>query len=375
MNDIIQWQDSSNAFAVPFSATLTPTGSFSPPDLAQRVQTAMDLVVSGYSVVLVGNKITISNATYTFGLIYGANTILPTLGFATGSGVGTGVHSHSASGYPTTNSFSTLDTAYQQTLYLEATSSIIGTYSVGDQIFLEDELWVSSQGSKGNQIRLTIQGFDTPTFNQARVTPSGIVPSVFQSIPTTIWAHAVQTVSGLSFLAGSQVSVWADRFVVGSPLNPHYSTIYTVPFSGILTLDKPYSVIYVGLPIIQDVETLDLETYFGETMMGRRKRTAGLYGYIYQTRSFYAGSENPDTNNQNSSGDPLFQLFALRTGINQKTYDQPPPLLTSQEYQITTARWNKRGAIFMRNLDPVPWTLLAVAPKEEDPVQGTYKRA
>lgn len=271
--------------------------------------------------------------------------------------------------------FVTDGTAYQQQLTLTASAPYFGggqTAQVGDQIFLQDAQWISSQWKDGNQIRLTIQSIGSSTV--CTVTPSGAVPAEFQALPISIWARAVQTVSGLDFLPGQQVSVWADRFVVGSPLNRRVTPTYTVSAGGTLTLDKPYSVIYVGLPMTQDVETLDLETYFGETIMGRRKRMAGLTGYLLNTRSFYAGSENPDSNEQNTTGDPLFQLSPLRRGISQEIYDEPPEMITSQDYIITTARWNKGGRIFMRNVDPVPWTLLAVSPREEDAVTTPYKR-
>lgn len=268
--------------------------------------------------------------------------------------------------------FETGDTAYQQQLLLTSSAPYFGAPYVGNQIFLQDAEFISSQGKDGNQVRLSIQVFQD--INNVIVTPSGLVPSEFQGLPITLWSRAVKTVSGLDHLVGQEVSVWADRFVVGSPLNSHYSTVYTVASDGTLTLDKPYAVIYVGLPMIQDLETLDLETYFGETMLGRRKRATGLTGYLYKTRSFYVGTENPDTNTRNTNNDKLFQLFPLRTGMGQDSYDEPPPLLTDQDYVLTTARWNKNGRLFIRNVDPVPFGLLAISPKEEDAVQGTYKR-
>lgn len=285
--------------------------------------------------------------------------------YATGENPATGI----------VETFSTASQAYQQQLTLTASSAFphfFNSNMIGDQIFLQDSLWISSQGKDGNEVRCTIQEFINDT--QVIVTPDSEVPIEFQNVAIQIWAHAVSEVSGLNHLVDQQVSVWADRFVVGSPLNSHYSKVYTVAGNGTLTLDKPYSVIYVGLPIIEDVETLDLETFFGETMMGRRKRMAGLYGYLYNTRSFYAGSENPDNNNQNTTRNKLFQLFPMRTGLSQDSYGEPPTLISGQNYLITMARWNMRGGIFMRNVDPLPWTLLAVSPKEEDPVQGTYKR-
>lgn len=268
--------------------------------------------------------------------------------------------------------FQTGITAYQQQLTLTASASYFGGVSVGNQIFLQDAEWVSSHGMEGNQIRLTIQSITNGTV--AVVTPSGAVPAEFQAIATTNWARAVQSVSGLSYLRGQEVSVWADRFVVGSPLNYHLTTTYTVSDAGTLTLDKPYSVIYVGLPMTQDLESLDLETYFGETMLSRRKRVARTAFYIQNTRSFFSGAENPDTNMQNVDDEPLFQMFEEKAGTAQLTYDEPPRMLTEQDYIVNQARWSKGGRIFIRNVDPVPLTILSISPQEEDPVQGTYKR-
>lgn len=259
--------------------------------------------------------------------------------------------------------FSTTDTAYQQQLTLTASAAYFGTgftAQIGDQIFLEDAEWIASQGSEGNQIRLTIQAITNSTV--CTVTPSGTVPAEFQAIAILLWARAVQTVSGLTYLANEEVSVWADRFVVGSPLNYHISTVYTVSSGGVLILDKQYSVIYVGLPMIQDMQTLDRETVAGESILASRRRTAKLAIYIQKARTFFAGSENPDTNLQNTNDVVLFQLYELMKGTSQLTYDQPPILATDQDFVLLEAQWNKNGRLFIRNVDPSPLTILAVSP-------------
>lgn len=269
--------------------------------------------------------------------------------------------------------FASDGSAYKQLLTLTASVDYFGaTAQVGNQIFLQDATYQSSNGMDGSCIRCTIQSIRNTRV--ATVTPSEAVPAAFQAVAMTTWARAVQAVSGLSYLAGQQVSVWADRFVVGSPLNNHLATVYTVSNTGTLTLDKPYSVIYVGLPMTQDTETLDLESYFGETMLSKRKRVGKIAGYFYKTRSFFAGSENPDTNLNNTDDDPLFQLYEEKIGEEQITYDEPPVLFTDQDYVIMTGRWNLNGRCFIRNVDPVPFSLLAISPFEEDPSQGPYKR-
>lgn len=270
-----------------------------------------------------------------------------------------------------TGGFDTSDTAYQQVLTLTSQVSYFTPQMVGDQIFFTDSLFISSMGIEGNQIRLTIQSFVSATV--VMVTPDTIVPTEFQDRLNDGWSHAVQTVSGLSHLEGQAVSVWADRFLVGSPLNFQVSTKYIV-VNGSITLDKQYAVIYVGLPMIQDIEPLDLESYFGETMLAKRKRVSRLSVYVYNTRTFFAGSENPDTNQDNVNNDPLFQLYEEKDGRSQATYDVAPELLTEQDYVIVPSRWTKSGRCFFRNVDPVPFSLLALAPSTEDPVQTPYKR-
>lgn len=275
------------------------------------------------------------------------------------------------------NTFDETSLAYQQQLTIKSSVDYFTSAMIGDQIFVFDETFIQSKGADGNQIRCTIQSIVNT--KAAIATSNEIVPVEFRStsgmgvITTTLWARAVQTVSGLEYLEGQDVSVWADRFVVGSPLNSQVSPVYTVA-DGSLTLDKPYSVIYVGLPMTQDLEPLDLESYFGETMLARRKRISQVSVYVYNTRTFFAGGENPDTNENNTDDDPLFELYEEKDGASQATYDVAPALLTKQDYVITPSRWTNSGRCFFRNVDPVPFSLLAIAPFSEDPVQTGYKR-
>lgn len=266
--------------------------------------------------------------------------------------------------------FQTGTTAYQQQLTLTASAGFFTSSMIGDQIFLQDAEWIATQGAEGNQIRCTIQAYTSSTI--VTVTPSGVVPAEFQALPITIWARAVPTVSGLGYLKGQQVSVWADRYVVGSPLNYHLSTVYTVSSSGSITLDKPYSVIYVGLPIIQDFETLDLETSFGETILAKRKRQAKLAIYLLNSRTLFAGSENPDKNLDNVNDQALFQLYELKKGTSMVQYDQPPDLATDQDYIIEDTRYNKNGRIFIRNVDPTPLSILAVSPQGDSAAPSPF---
>lgn len=290
-----------------------------------------------------------------------------------GTNVGATTMTLTASG-----SFTTDDTAYQQQLTLTASAGFFTSDMVGNEIFLSDAAFIAAHGNmvdpenpttalsgNGNQIRCTVQAFISSTV--VTVTPNRAVPANLQATPILTWARAVQTVSGLGYLIGQQVSIWADRFVVGSPLNTTIPTVYTVPASGILTLDKCYSVIYIGLPMTSDFQTLDIETSVGESILSRRKRQVKLGIYMLNTRSFYAGSEDPDANLDNITGDPLFQMFENKSGTNRSTYDEAPDLMTDQDYVIEDTRWNKNGRIFIRTVDPTPLTILAVSPGGDSP--------
>lgn len=272
------------------------------------------------------------------------------------------------------NNWSTGATAYQQALGLKCTlasadHAFFTPQMVGSQIFIQDALFVSSNGDQGNQIRCTIQTFVDSA--DVIVTPNRAVPGNLQNIATTNWSLAVKTVTGLDYLNGQKVSVWADRFVVGSPLNSNVDNVYTVS-GGSITLDKCYAVIYVGLPMIQDLETLDLETNFGESIIASRKRTAKLNVYTYRTRGFFVGSENPDNNMDNTAGDLLFQLEEFKRGTSRQTYDEAVDLATDQDYVLFDSRWNKNGRLFIRNVDPIPVTILAISPGSESKAPSPF---
>lgn len=291
-----------------------------------------------------------------------------TLGFPAGENFGP---TWVATTPPVVVAFDTSSTAYQQRLLITSSVAFFSSAMVGNQIFLEDNEWIYSQGKKGNQVRCTIQSYQDSS--NVTVTPSEAVPVGFQAMALTTWARAVNSVSGLVHLEGQAVSIWADRFVVGSPLNPQVTPVYTVS-AGAITLDKQYSVIYVGLPMVQDLESLDLESYIGPTMLAKRKRVSDVSVYVYNTRSFFSGGENPDTNTNNTDNNPLFELYEEKDGASQATYDVAPALMTKQDYTITPSHWSYSGRVFFRNVDPVPFTLLAIAPGTEDPVDTPYKR-
>lgn len=347
---------------------IIPPGAYTPTSLATAVGVAMSAVGQQTYVgtLNIGRvEITCDGGLGTFFMDFGTND--PYASRSAGAYLGFDPATYSVGGSviaPTQglNGFASGPNAYKQSLTLQASSAFFNNNGldaqVGDQIFIQDALFVSSQGQRGNQVRLTIQSITSVLL--ATVTPNRVVPDDLKQA-TTNWSRAVKTISGLFYLEGQEVSVWADRFVVGSPNNSDISTIYTVA-NGIITLDKPYSVVYVGLPMTSDIETLDMDTATGDSVLDTNKNITRVAAYVVNTRGLFAGQRNPDSNPLNTTDDPLYGLFEKKPDAIPN-YDSPPPLETQLIYINIDANWNSNGRVFIRQVDPVPTQIISIVPE------------
>jgi hypothetical protein len=172
---------------------------------------------------------------------------------------------------------------------------------------------------------------------------------------TENWAKAVDTISGLSHLEGEEVSTLGDGFVVASPNNASYTT-KTVA-SGTVTLDKCYSVIHAGLPFISDVETLDVDNPNGETVADKKKLVSDVTIYVEASRGIWCGGKPPTDDDV----DPLEGLYEYK-GRNDELMDDPIALKTGQVNINTMSEWSNNGRTFIRQVDPLPLSILAIMP-------------
>ena len=143
-------------------------------------------------------------------------------------------------------------------------------------------------------------------------------------------------ISGLGHLEGQTVVGLAD----GVPVGP-----FTVN-AGAVTLPAAASVVHVGLPIAYgDLETLDLDVQ-GSSVRDKKKRVGSVTLLVdASSRSFWAGSDT-----------------AHLTQYKRPPYEGAANQFTGAvEINITSA-YNHSGRVFIRQIDPLPLTVLGVIP-------------
>lgn len=238
------------------------------------------------------------------------------------------------------------DWTYEETLTLTASASAFSGGDVGKEVHLT--------GSDGTLIRFSIEAYTSETVVTGKANKT--VPASMRSVAISTWALAVRSVSGLDHLEGEDVSVFADGYVVANPKNDAYDVV-TVS-SGAVTLDEHYSVIHVGLPFICDIETLDVDTSQGETGRDKKHKVTQVNMFVEDTRGLWVGAKPPS----DDDADPLEDLYEVKVR-NTETMDQPVSLKTEVIDVKIKQEWNSNGRVFIRQIDPLPATILSIMPE------------
>jgi hypothetical protein len=234
---------------------------------------------------------------------------------------------------------------YDETLTLTASASTFASTNVGDEVHIT--------GSDGTIIRFTITGYTGVTVVTGH--PHKTVPASMRSTAITDWALAVDSLTGLWHLEGEQVSILADGFVAANPNNEAYTTVTVA--NGSITLDRPYGVIRVGLPYLSDVETLDIDTVDAETLVDREKNITDVSIFVESSRGIWIGPQPPSDDDD----DPLENLYEAKVRFNE-TYDEPVDLKTEKIKVNIASQYNSNGRVFIRQVDPLPLSILSIAP-------------
>jgi hypothetical protein len=221
-------------------------------------------------------------------------------------------------------------------------------FSNGDEVDIFDIVWVpdfdsfrnETQPDQLNTQRFTVSNKTANTFElqQNSVDIDGSAFNAYVSGGTV--RLAVDTISGLDHLEGEPVAVLFDGNV---------TTSLTVA-SGAITLPRKASRVHIGLRYESDVELLDPEAPNG-TIQGRLKKISHVILRFEKSRGLLIGPNSGDL-----------------TEVKQRKFEamgDPTALVTDDLRQILPPEWNSNGRIFMRQIYPLPLTLLAAVPDIE----------
>jgi hypothetical protein len=241
----------------------------------------------------------------------------------------------------------------QEQLTATASGATFSAGDVGNGLIL---VTLDENGVETDRLRAAIEGYTSPSVVTVRADRT--VPTTFRSA-TIHWARAVDTVSGLEHLEGERVSVLADGYVVASPnhiIDREYVYADLVVTGGAITLDRPYALIHVGLPFVGDIETLDLDTAGNRTIKDQKTNVVRALMTVEETRGVFVGpSWGP------SDDAPLASMQEAKLRDEEAEYG-PVDLLTGDLDVPIESTWDSNGRFLVRQVDPLPLTLLSIAP-------------
>lgn len=239
----------------------------------------------------------------------------------------------------------TTATGWLSTDLLTITRSVAG-FVAGD---VGNEIWFTAADGPV-RVRITAYTSTTVVTGYAHRT----VPAALRAAATATWTRAVDDIAGLGHLEAKSLSILGDGFVVASPNNPKFSA--KVVAAGVVTLDKPYGVIHAGLPYISDLETLDFDTPQGSSIKDRKRNVNKLGIVTEETVGLFAGMDEPGSTETAVGG-----LQELKVRERENLNDPNTPVTGLLDVNIEST-WNHNGRIFIRQVDPLPATVLSVIP-------------
>lgn len=148
---------------------------------------------------------------------------------------------------------------------------------------------------------------------------------------------AVSTVVGADHLEGRTIKALCDGNVVSN----------LVIDNGAIKLPRKFSRVHIGLQYTTDIETLDVEASNG-TIQGHMKKISKVFLKIYNSRGFFVGPTK----------DALVEIKERTT----EPYGDPTRIRTGDIEVIIPPSWNSNGRVFIRQVDPLPLTIVAIVP-------------
>jgi hypothetical protein len=222
--------------------------------------------------------------------------------------------------------------------------------SNGDEVDIVDIEWVKNVDNMGNETQP-----DQLNKNRYKVANSTANTFTLQSIEdssdiSTVGFNAyveggevrktVLTVSNIHHLRSTPVTILADGNVI---------TNLTVSADGVITLPRRFSRVHIGKGYISDIETLNPEPSPTTTIQGKRKIVTAVTVRFDRSRGLWVG-----INSDNLQEMKQREFEAL---------GEPTQLLTGDKEIPIPSNWNTKGSVFLRQLDPLPMTILDIIPE------------
>ena len=164
---------------------------------------------------------------------------------------------------------------------------------------------------------------------------------------------SVELSSDPNVAGSSEAAAACDGKVISSPLNPNVGAI-NITFDGSeLRIDFPdyYGYGYVGVPYQSEFETMDLETSGERTLTDAKKLITSAGVGMLNTRGGFIGL--PD-----KSFDDMEEIV-FRT---DEDVNHGPENFNGHKVVNFPSEWNVPGRVNIKNVDPVPMTILSVYP-------------
>lgn len=193
-----------------------------------------------------------------------------------------------------------------------------------------------------NELRFKIKNKTDHTFELTDpATDADIDGTAYTAYISGGQARKAQTViTGLTHLEGKTVAILADGSVLPQQ----------VVASGQITITPAAGIVHVGLPYTSDIETLNIELQTNEgTIQGRKIRAVSAILRFLNSRGGWIGPEEEYI-------DEIAQRMT-------EYLDNPINLFSGDIEENLGANYDTGGRIFFRQLDPLPFTILAVIPK------------
>jgi hypothetical protein len=214
-----------------------------------------------------------------------------------------------------------------ETLTLTASSSTFVVGDVGKDFLLrlgEDSVYV------------TCTAYTSGT--EVDVTPRTLVPVALRGVASTTFARCASTFSGLDHLEGETVGVIADGNVEST----------AVVTSGAITTTAAYARVQVGIPMVCQAKTLDLEPDDKDTYLGDFKHVTRVFLRVKDTRGITVGIDESHLN------EPPQTYNDVVNGI--------PPLQSGPVEILMDAIHEESGSVVIRQDTGLPATVLNARP-------------